>query len=211
MPFTAGEFFAVFTSYNLAVWPAQPVLLALALTAVFLASLRPPGNGEGVHLILAGLWVWAGLVYQVGFFRDLSPVGWAFGAFFVLEGALLGWRAFRSPGSFQARPDLRGFAGGALVVYALLLYPMVGAWAGHGYPDGPSFGAPCPTTIFTLGILLWSEGPLPRALLVIPVTWALVATSVAVRFGVVEDFGLPLAALATALLLFLPAGRPRLA
>ena len=208
MPLTTEEFFAVFRAYNLAVWPAQPILLALALTAVFLATRRPPGNGEGVYLILAALWLWGGLVYHVGFFREVNPAAWGFGALFVAEGGLFAWKAFRGPGSFRARRDLRGFAGGALILYALLVYPLLGWWAGHGYPDGPSFGAPCPTTIFTFGILLWSEARVPRLLLAVPVAWTVLGSWAAIAFGVPEDFGLPVAALVTLWLVSRPAGTP---
>ena len=207
MSFTAQEFFATITAYNLAVWPAQPILLALALTAVFLASRRPPGNGEGVYLVLSALWLWSGVVYHIGFYRTINPAAWAFGALFVLQGTGFAWMALWRSGSFRARQDLGGFVGGALIVYALIVYPIVGSLVGHTYPGGPSFGAPCPTTIFTFGLLIWSEERLPHPLLFVPAGWALVGTAAAVRFGVVEDLGLPLAALLALWLLVRP--RPR--
>lgn len=71
--------------------------------------------------------------------------------------------------------------------------------AGHGWPRAPVFGvAPCPTTIFTLALLLASRTPLVVA--AIPVLWALVGTTAAVLLGVPEDLGL-LVAVAAFLLL----------
>lgn len=62
--------------------------------------------------------------------------------------------------------------------------------------------APCPTTIFTFGLLLLTRGPVPLRLLVIPLLWALVGASAALHLGVREDLGLVVTGLvATALLL----------
>ena len=83
-------------------------------------------------------------------------------------------------------------------------HPRIGALLGHGYPQSPSFGvAPCPTTIFTFGLLLWTDRPVPRPLLVIPLLWSLLGVSAAVSLGIKEDLGLVVAALlGTALLIW---------
>jgi len=91
--------------------------------------------------------------------------------------------------------------GPALVAYALLLYPSIAMMSGQRYPAMPTFGLPCPTTIFTLGLLMWTRAA-PTILLIIPLLWALIATQVAVQFAVYEDFGLTLAALAALALVF---------
>jgi hypothetical protein len=66
--------------------------------------------------------------------------------------------------------------------------------AGHRYPAFPTFGAPCPTTIFTFGFLCLIELPFGRALLVAPVVWAAIGTVAAISLGVPQDFALPAAA-----------------
>jgi hypothetical protein len=53
---------------------------------------------------------------------------------------------------------------------------------------------PCPTTIFTFGVLLLSARPLPALLLVIPLAWAAIGGSAAVLLGVREDLTLTAAA-----------------
>ena len=69
----------------------------------------------------------------------------------------------------------------------------------------PTFGAPCPTTIFTLGLLLWAEPPVPRGAVVVPALWAGIGTVGAVVLGVPEDFGLTIAAVIAILVaLFAP-------
>jgi len=59
-----------------------------------------------------------------------------------------------------------------------------------GYPNGPTFGLPCPTTIATFGLLLWVRGRVPGWLFVIPAVWSIVGSSAAFRFGILEDYGL---------------------
>ncbi len=83
------------------------------------------------------------------------------------------------------------------IAYALLLYPALGYLLGHGYPAAPSFGVPCPTSIFTLGLLVWAGPSIPRRLFAIPLAWSAVATSAAVTLGMIEDFGLLAAAVVT--------------
>ena len=58
MPFTTQQFFEVFARYNIAVWPAQLVLNALAVLAVLLVRRGRPSDGRWVCAILASLWAW---------------------------------------------------------------------------------------------------------------------------------------------------------
>jgi hypothetical protein len=85
----------------------------------------------------------------------------------------------------------------------MLGYPLLGSAFGHLYPVSPVFGvAPCPTVIFTFGLLLWSTARVPGYVLVIPFLWSLLGFSAAVSLGMREDYGLVVAGLlGTALLL----------
>ena len=202
LPFTPEAFFDVFERYNEAVWPAQVALALLALVAVGLA-VRGEGvaRARGVAGVLALLWLWMGVVYHLAFFRAINPAAVAFGVAFVAQAALLVWYGvLRARLAFRPRLDARGVSGGLLLAYALVGYPLLGAALGHGYPASPTFGLPCPTTIFTLGLLLWAAPPAPWPVLVIPLGWAIVGTSAAVQLGVREDFGLGVAALAVVVL-----------
>ena len=76
------------------------------------------------------------------------------------------------------------------VLFALLVYPLLGWAMGHRYPEVPTFGLPCPTTIFTIGTLLFARGAVPRSLLVVPVLWSAVGSSAAFTLGVYQDLGL---------------------
>lgn len=196
LPFTVEEFFGVFVRYNEAVWPSQLALVLLALLAVVLALRGGASRSRIVAGVLALLWLWMGVVYHLAFFRAINPAALAFGVAFIVQAALFLWYGVRRERLvFRVRTDPRGVAGALLVAYAIVGYPLLGAAWGHVYPAAPTFGLPCPTTIFTLGLLLWAAPPVPWAVLAIPLAWAVVGTSAAARLGVREDFGLAVAAL----------------
>jgi hypothetical protein len=87
-----------------------------------------------------------------------------------------------------------------LVAYALVGYPLLGSLAGHRYPQVPTFGVPCPTTIFTLGVLLW-HGERSWLVLAIPLAWTAIGTVAALQLSVPQDFGLGAAGLVTVVVL----------
>jgi hypothetical protein len=76
----------------------------------------------------------------------------------------------------------------------MVIYPLLGLGFGHSYPRAGMFGvAPCPTTIFTFGILLWATKPVPAYLLIIPLLWSFFGIIAAVNWRVHEDYGLVVA------------------
>lgn len=189
-PFTTDQFFDIFRRYNEAVWPTQWLLLIAALVALGIA-LRPRAGVDRVPaMVLAGLWLWMGAIYHLTFFRRINPAAVLFGTAFVAQAALFAWFGVRRGLRFAAPRGWSGMAGGALMLFALGVYPLLGYAAGHRYPATPTFGLPCPTTIFTLGLLLWAWPAPPRLLLVIPSLWAIVGTAAALQLGVPQDFGL---------------------
>ena len=99
--------------------------------------------------------------------------------------------------------------GGLAVLYAMLVYPLLGIVFGHSFPYAPMFGvAPCPMVIFTFGLLLWTRPRVPRYLLAIPFLWSLLGFSAALSLGIREDFGLLVAGLlGTAIVLWRDAHR----
>jgi Family of unknown function (DUF6064) len=194
IPFTAEQFFAVFGQYNLAVWPAQALLLALALWAFVLLWSKRPWASVVVSTILALLWVWTALVYHLGFFRAINPLAPVFAAAALVAAALLLWHGvWRRQLVFGIEPNGRCAAGMALVVFALGLYPAWSIADGHGWPTLPTFGLPCPTTIFTLGMLGCLRRPAPRDVFVMPLLWCAVGVQAAWAFGVHADLALAVA------------------
>ncbi len=211
-PFSAREFLDVFSRYNTGVWPAQIGLLALALALLAIIVRGGSSSARLVYGGLAVLWAWCGSVYHLGFFARLTPMAYGFGVLFLAQAALFGRLAVRADGEVMALGlDGRGLLGTALVAYALFLYPLIGSSLGQLYPATPSFGLPCPLTIFTFGVLTLAVGRVPVHVLVIPCAWAVLGISAALNFGVLEDFGLPVAALCGAAAVLAHNGRVRAA
>lgn len=199
LPFSADQFFAVFAAYNTAVWPLQLLLLTAAVVVVVALT-----RGSSKRLVLAalsGFWLWMGAVYHWHFFSPINPAARGFAILFVVAAAAFGWVAF-SPRRLDARvPFTRRLAGWTVIAYALAGYPLIAYLAGQRYPAVPTFGLPCPTTIFTLGALLLLSAATPRTLFVVPLLWSAIATVAAVRLGVVEDYGVGAAGILTLTLL----------
>ena len=130
---------------------------------------------------LAILWSVNGIGYRLMFFAPINPIAPVFAAFSVLQAVLL-LASATQPGDQRPRRDFRSIAGLMTIVHALAIYPVLGLWAGHGLMAGPMFGvAPCPTTIFTLGILMIARGRRVVWLSIIPVLWSLIGLSGAVQ------------------------------
>jgi hypothetical protein len=203
LPFTAEQFLGVFEQYNRAIWPLQVVAYVLGGTAILL-TLRPrPYSDKIISGILVVLWLWTGLMYHALFFAPINPIATLFGAVFVGQAAIWAFAGVvQGRLRFRIGRDIRSVVGGALIVYAMVLYPLIGHLLGHGYLRSPSFGlTPCPLTIFTFGLLLWSRLRVPRYVLVIPVAWSIVGVTAAVSLGIVEDLGLLVAAFVSIALL----------
>jgi hypothetical protein len=207
LPFTPEQFFAVFSAYNEAVWPAQIGLLAIALLALAAIALRHRLADRFASAVLATLWAWIGAVYHLGFFAAINPPAIVFGALSLAGAALLAWHGVvRQRLRFRLSAGWRGIAGITLIAFALLGYPLWTALTGHAYPAFPTFGLPCPTALFTIGVLALLRRPHPRAPLAVPVLWSLVGSQAALLLGVTADLGL-LAAAAMGIVLIAIAGR----
>ncbi|MCF8111143.1 MAG: DUF6064 family protein [Desulfobacteraceae bacterium] len=195
MPFTVEQFFNVFGSYNTAIWPAQLVAYILGIAAVALVFRDTPARGRIVTCILAFSWLWMGVFYHLVHFSRINQAAPIFGAAFVIQGILFvvaGCVLSKLRFRFVPRPI--PIVGVVFVLYAMVLYPLIGMIFGHTYTRSPVFGvAPCPSTIFTFGILLWVSRPVPLYLLIIPLLWSLVGVLAAVNLHVPQDYGLGIA------------------
>lgn len=204
MPFDTEQFLEVFAAYNRAVFPMQIVLLAAALLAILLIVKTSSKSSKIVAAILSFLWLWMGIVYHWLFFSRINRAALIFGAVFILQSAIFFYAGvIQDSLAFRFHLDASGIAGVLLVLYALVMYPLLGLLFHHTYPYTPTFGLPCPTVIFTFGMLLWTDKKVSLYVLVIPSLWSLIGFSAAFLLGISEDIGLLLAAIiATSLLLF---------
>jgi hypothetical protein len=195
LPFTTDQFFGVFRAYNEAVWPAQIVLLAFAFVASLIVAFPRPWSDRAVSAILAVFWAWLALVYHVAFFAPINPLAYVFAAVSAAGALAFAWHGVvKRRLHFQLTRSARAAVGVVLVVFALVVYPIWSVYAGHSYPATPTFGLPCPTTLFTIGLLAFLVPPYPRSTLVVPVLWCLVGAQAAFLLGVQQDLGLLIAA-----------------
>lgn len=195
LPFTIDQFFNVFEQYNRSVWPLQAGFYLLAVFAILSAFSKRSNSNTIISVILSFLWIWMGAVYHIIYFSAINKAAYVFGIAFIIQGSLFFYfGVIKKLLSFQYTSTFYGVTGSVLLVVALIVYPVLGYFAGHVYPLSPTFGLPCPTTIFTLGILLWTNQKLPSALLIIPVLWAVIGFSASFTLGVKEDFSLLIAA-----------------
>jgi len=191
LPFTLEQFLDVFRQYNIAIWPMQVVLIILALIAFYFSIRNKTYSNKIIVIILAFLWIWMSIMYHFLFFSSINKAAIAFGCLFMIQSLLfLYFGIIKNKINLRFNTDLYGVTGVILIVFALLIYPIIGYWVGHVYPSSPTFGLPCPTTIFTFGILLLSTTRIPMVIIIIPFLWALIGFSAAFSLGIKEDISL---------------------
>jgi hypothetical protein len=157
--------------------------------------LQHPARERVILTVLALLWAWNAAAYHFAFFTLINPAAYGFAALFAVQAVALAVAALRISGlRFSVQGGWRSFAGFALIAYAMVVYEVLAAWAGHGFLQGPLFGvAPCPTNIFTMGLFLMARGSALIWLSLIPLLWAVIGTSAAFLLGITEDLMLGLA------------------
>jgi len=195
LPFSRDEFFDLFAAYNGALWPAAVTLWGTSLlAAVWLLSSHRPRDGW-ISGLLAVHWAWSAVAYHVVFFTRINPAAWLFATIFLLQAALFFWSAvIGGHVSFASSRTAWTPIGWFLVAYALV-YPGINAIEHGSLLRIPTFGLPCPTTIYSAGLLLLAT-PRPRTLAIIPIVWSAIGGSAAFLLGVSADYALPLAGVA---------------
>lgn len=200
LPFTREQFLDGFARFNTAAWPLHLVMLAVAVATVVLAFRGGRRASRAVSFGLAALWLVSAALQAS--FRSFMATALPFAAAFLLQAGLFVAAGVRDRLAFHAPRGGLPELGLALVAFAGILYPALGALTGHTWPRLPLLGvAPCPNTIFTFGLLLFTERPVPRWLLIVPFLWSLIGIPAAAFLGVKQDWALPVAGiLATAAL-----------
>ena len=142
-----------------------------------------------------------GIVYHIIYFSGINKAAYIFGAVFIVQGLLfLILGVYRYQLNFEANRSLQTYTAILLIIFALLVYPVLGYLLGHIYPDSPTFGLPCPTTIFTFGVLLMLK-PQRIILMIIPLLWSLIGFTASFSLGIKEDTGLLAAGIITSTIL----------
>ncbi|WP_114974114.1 DUF6064 family protein [Rhodoferax ferrireducens] len=202
LPFSVEQFFGVFRDYNTSLWPAQVFLVGLALMTLAFVFYPRRWSGAVISAILAFLWAWLGLAYHLAFFTAINPLAYGFSAVSLAGAALFFWQGVVCRRlEFRGARSARTVAGLVLIAFALLVYPAWSMAVGHSYPAIPTFGVPCPTTIFTIGLLCLAVAPYPRSPLVVPVVWCFIGAQAVFLLDVPPDTGVIAAGVAGVVLL----------
>ncbi len=198
LPFSEAQFLDLFGDYN-RTSGAVVGLLWVATLALIVQIMRGRARPVVVSAIAALHWGWSGVAYHAVFFTRINRAAWLFAALFLAEAAGFLWYGMvqrRLTCAWSRSP--RHVLGAGLLVYSLA-YPALILLSGHELPRAPMFAVPCPTTIFTAGLLLLSAGPVPPALFAVPIAWSVVGGSAALFFGVTPDLMLFFAGVCMAL------------
>lgn len=201
-PFALEQFLNVFKNYNLSVFPMQWLFYFFGFAVVYFVLKPILKSDKIICLLLAFFWLWMGIIYHIIFFTAINKAAYLFGGLFIIQGFLfvvIG--VFQKKISFSFQKDKYGITGITLIIFALIIYLVVGYLFGHVYPYSPTFGLPCPTTIFTFGVLLLNQKKCPFAIFIIPFIWSFIGFMAAFQFDFLEDTALIVASLATVSLL----------
>lgn len=204
MPFTTQQFLEVFRRYNIDVFPLQTLFYGLAVLIIWQAFKGGARSNLIINLILSFFWLWMGVVYHMVYFSRVNKAAYLFGLLFIIQGFNFAYfGGFKKMLGFRFSMNGFSLAGLIFMLYSLVLYPLLGSLLGRVYPDSPTFGLPCPTTIFSFGILLMTNRRIPISMLIIPLVWTIVGSSAAYLLGVIEDFGLLVAGILGGVLIVL--------
>ncbi len=184
-----------FGTYNQAIWPMQIVTYILGIAAVILTMKKINYSDKIISAILVFLWLWSGVVWCLVFFGQFRSVYNVAGIMLVAQAALLfmfGFGVVLKPSlSFKLRAHSYSVIGAIIILYAMVIYPIIGELTGLSYPKAPIFGvAPCPVCIFTFGLLLLADKRVPGSILVIPLIWSFLGIVAAGWYGIFADFGM---------------------
>ncbi|MGE5437055.1 MAG: DUF6064 family protein [Syntrophothermus sp.] len=191
MPFTTKEFLEVFKNYNLSVYPAQIILNLAAILILSHLFLKRNYSDKFINLFLAILWLWIGIVYHWLFFTSINSAAYGFAILFILQGLIFFYfGVVKDKIKYDYKGNDNKVISLFIITYSLIIYPLLGILGGHIYPYNPTFGLPCPTTIFTFGIILFANTRIKWYFIIIPILWSVIGLSAAWNFGIYEDVGL---------------------
>ena len=177
--FSPRTYYRLIELYNLAIWPAQIVGVAIGLAIVALLVAKRGGRGRIIAGLLAVCWLWVAWAFQYQRYAQINWVAPWFAAAFALEALLLvvlGMLAGRA----VLRPAHDGKFGIAIAVFAVAVfgYPLLAPLAGRAWTTAEIFGvAADPTAIATVAVLALVRGRIRWLLLIVPLLWCAIAAA----------------------------------
>jgi hypothetical protein len=174
--FSPRTYYRLFELYNLAIWPAQILALALGLAILALWLHPVVWQGRAVAAMLAVCWLWVAWAYLFARYDTINWFARYFALGFAVEGALLVWAGLvRNRLVLPPCAEAASRAGLGIFLFALLVQPLIGPLVGRPWTQIELFGvAPDPTVVATLGVLIAVDRP-PWTLLAVPLVWCVIS------------------------------------
>lgn len=195
-----NDFFSTLQSYNEAFLSITIFTFLLGALIVYLAARKSKNSSKVISALMSFLWIWSGVVFFIIYYGPIDaeflgltiPGVWYLGGilFLIQSFLFLFFGVVKSSLSFKFSSEISHVIGALMILYAMVIYPIIGFLSGYGYPRYPIFGtAPCPLTIFTVGLLQWSDRKIPLVIVVIPFIWALMGIMPVLALNVWADIG----------------------
>lgn len=168
----------MFELHNAALWPVHIPAAVIGLFLVFVV-LKPSQRNVRIAFALLAL-VWLFVAYAF-FYQRYATINWAavyVAPLFALMALVLGGFAVRArPPTVAFQANVSGLIAAAVLLAALVGYPLLGVVTGKSWSGAQVFGvAADPTAMATLGFLAMCRGTGVRAAMIIPALWS-VATA----------------------------------
>jgi hypothetical protein len=196
MPFNTEQFIEIFIEYNTTVYPIQLLLLIIGIFTLILLISKINSKNLIIGLVIGFIWIWTGLAYHIYFFSRINKIAFVFGIIFIIQGLFFIFESiFKRRLKFEFEKSFKIFAGFFFIIFGLFIYPLICILRSNGLNEIISIGLPCPTTIYTLGILMLATKRFPKYLLIIPTIWAAIGFFAAINFGIYQDVMLLVSAL----------------
>ncbi len=173
--FSPRTYYRTIERYNLEIWPAQLVGIAIGLAIIALLMLNGATRERIIAALLAACWLWIGWAFHYQRYTQINWVAPWIAAAFALEALLLA-----AVGGIARRIVLWPAAGRefrialALIAIVVVGYPLLAPLNGRSWASAEVFGvAADPTALVTLAVLALVRGRIKWVLLVIPLLWCL--------------------------------------
>ena len=173
--FSPRTYYRTIERYNLEIWPAQLVGVAIGLAIIALLMVKGATRERIIAVLLAGCWLWIGWAFHYQRYTQINWVAPWIAVAFALEALLLA-----AAGGIARRIVLWPPAGRefriaiALIALIVVCYPLLAPLSGRPWTTAEAFGvAADPTALVTVAILALVRGHIKWLLLVIPMLWCL--------------------------------------
>ena len=177
----------ILAEYNEKIFPLQYVAYILGFLVLVLACRKSTLSSRIISAIFAMLWLWVAAVFALPYAIDGMTNAIITAVFFFIQGGFFLHQILRPKLHFGTYSKTFTIVGILFVLGAMVGYLIIGQIMGHTYPGYFPFGlAPCPLTVFTLGIYMFTSKKIPKHLLILPFLFSLTGI-LPVTLGLYED------------------------